>query len=149
MEQEVAWNKNVETVVQWSPYVSEADLLEQFNFIKDQGTRIIIYNVWEDEEGALELEFDPDIHDIQIRGVNQDEQKIQLAKDYPNSIHFLTYTNSLKSYSSILYLKHLPKFQIILHGQDIVHQEIVDDMFLLEDILDKNQLALIVQIWAQ
>ncbi|XP_026441892.1 protein MICRORCHIDIA 4-like [Papaver somniferum] len=130
----VDWNKNVETIAQWSPYASEAELLEQFNFIKDQGTRIIIYNLWEDEEGDLELDFESDIHDIQIRGANRDEMKIQMAKDYPKSEQFLTYTHSLRSYSSILYLKPPPGFRIILRGQDVVHYNIVSNMYKLENI---------------
>ncbi|KAI3870078.1 hypothetical protein MKX03_017948 [Papaver bracteatum] len=130
----VDWNKNVETIVQWSPYASEAELLEQFSFIKDQGTRIIIYNLWEDEEGALELDFESDIHDIQIRGANRDETKIQMAKDYPKSEQFLTYTHSLRSYSSILYLKPPPGFRIILRDQDVVHHNIVKSMYKLENI---------------
>ncbi|KAK6160441.1 hypothetical protein DH2020_003822 [Rehmannia glutinosa] len=57
------WQRNLETIVQWSPYESEEDLLGQvFNFLKDQGTRIIIYNLWEDEQGLLELDFDSDPH---------------------------------------------------------------------------------------
>ncbi|KAI3830490.1 hypothetical protein MKW98_030653 [Papaver atlanticum] len=126
--------KNVETIVQWSPYISEADLLQQFNFIKDQGTRIIIYNLWQDEAGDLELDFDSDVHDIQIRGVDRDEKKIQMAKDFPNSRIFLTYTHSLRSYSSILYLRRPPGFRIILRGKDVVHRNLVDDMIKQEDI---------------
>ena len=34
--------------------------------------------------------------DIQIRGVNRDEKNIQMAKEYPNSKHFLTYRHSLR-----------------------------------------------------
>ncbi|MCL7034563.1 hypothetical protein MKW94_010590 [Papaver nudicaule] len=124
----------LETIVQWSPYESEADLLEQFNYIKDQGTRIIIYNLWEDEEGALELDFDSDIHDIQIRGVNRDEKKIQMAKDYHNSRICLTYKHSLRSYSSILYLRRPQNFRIVLRGKDVVHHNIVSDMSRIEDI---------------
>ncbi|KAL0357726.1 UNVERIFIED_CONTAM: protein MICRORCHIDIA 7 [Sesamum calycinum] len=56
------WQRNLETIVQWSPYESEEDLLQQFNFLDDQGTRIIIYNLWEDEEGSLELDLDTDQH---------------------------------------------------------------------------------------
>lgn len=32
----------------------------QFNLLEDQGTRIIIYNLWEDDEGDLELDFESD-----------------------------------------------------------------------------------------
>lgn len=34
----------------------------QFNFMKDQGTRIVMYNLWEDDEGKLEMDFDSDPH---------------------------------------------------------------------------------------
>ncbi|MCL7041708.1 hypothetical protein MKW94_018561 [Papaver nudicaule] len=129
----VDWNKNVDTIVQWSPYASEADLLEQFNYVKDQGTRIVIYNLWEEEEGALELDFDSDKHDIQIRGVNRDDAKIQMAKDYPKSKQCLTFTHSLRSYASILYLKPPTGFRIILRGQDVVHHNMVNNMFMIED----------------
>ncbi|KAK1425929.1 hypothetical protein QVD17_21294 [Tagetes erecta] len=47
------WERNKETIVRWSPYSTQQCLLQQ-----DQGTRIIIYNLWEDEEGQLELDFD-------------------------------------------------------------------------------------------
>lgn len=30
--------------------------------MKDQGTRIIIYNLWEDDQEQLELDFDTDKH---------------------------------------------------------------------------------------
>lgn len=30
--------------------------------MKDQGTRVIIYNLWEDDQGQLELDFDADPH---------------------------------------------------------------------------------------
>ncbi|GAV86321.1 LOW QUALITY PROTEIN: HATPase_c_3 domain-containing protein, partial [Cephalotus follicularis] len=133
------WNRNLETIVQWSPYATENDLLQQFNFLKDQGTRIIIYNLWEDDEGNLELDFDTELHDIQIRGVNRDEKNIQMAKKYPNSRHFLTYRHSLRSYASILYLRLPPEFRIILRGKDVQHHNIVNDMMLTKQITYKPQ----------
>lgn len=41
----------------------------QFNFLEDQGTRIVIYNLWEDDEGKLELDFDTDPHVISLARV--------------------------------------------------------------------------------
>ncbi|XVF08653.1 hypothetical protein REPUB_Repub07fG0021100 [Reevesia pubescens] len=128
------WDKNLETFVQWSPFSSEADLLRQFNLMKDHGTRIIIYNLWEDDQGLLELDFHGDPHDIQLRGVNRDEKNIQMAKEFPNSWHFLTYRHSLRSYASILYLRLPPNFRIILCGKDVEHHNIVNDMMLSEMI---------------
>ncbi|XP_021286703.1 protein MICRORCHIDIA 7-like [Herrania umbratica] len=126
------WDRNVDTVVQWSPFSSETDLLRQFNLMKDHGTRIIIYNLWEDDQGLSELDFHADPHDIQLRGVNRDEKNIQMAKEFPNSRHFLTYRHSLRSYASILYLRLHPNFRIILRGKDVEHHNIVNDMMLTE-----------------
>ncbi|KAI7732310.1 hypothetical protein M8C21_010049 [Ambrosia artemisiifolia] len=124
------WDRNVETIVRWSPFSSEADLLKQFNHMKDQGTRIIVYNLWEDDQGQLELDFDADDHDIQIRGVNRDERNIEMAQQFPNSRHYLTYHHSLRSYASILYLKVPHNFRMILRGKDVEHHNIVNDMML-------------------
>ncbi|XP_062115867.1 protein MICRORCHIDIA 7-like isoform X2 [Humulus lupulus] len=133
------WNKNLETIVQWSPFCSEGELLKKFSMIKGNGSRIYIYNLWEDDQGQLELDFDYDPHDIQIRGVNRDEKSIQMAKQYPNSRHFLTYRHSLRSYASILYLRLPPSFRIILRGKDVEHHNIVNDMMLSEKIKYRPQ----------
>ncbi|WKA01453.1 hypothetical protein VitviT2T_019734 [Vitis vinifera] len=74
------------------------DLMDMFNFLKENGMRIIIYNLWEDDSGQLELDFDTDQQDIHIRGVNRDEKNIQMAKQFPNSRHFLTYRHSLRPF---------------------------------------------------
>ncbi|KAI3977215.1 hypothetical protein MKX01_035945 [Papaver californicum] len=133
------WNRNVDTIVQWSPFASEADLLKQFNDIGDHGTRLIIYNLWEDDQGELELDFHSDPHDIQIRGVNRDEKKIEMAKKFPNSRHYLTYRHSLRSYASILYLRIPLRFRMVLRGKDIVHHNLINDMMLAQEITYRPQ----------
>ncbi|KAI3504537.1 hypothetical protein L1887_26089 [Cichorium endivia] len=133
------WETNMEAVVQWSPFSSEADLLKQFDHMKDQGTRIIIYNLWEDDQGQLELDFDTDKDDIQIRGVNRDEKNIQMAIKFPNSKHFLTYHHSLRSYASILYLRIAPGFRMILRGKDVEHHNIVNDMMMTTEVTYRPQ----------
>ncbi|ESQ41254.1 hypothetical protein EUTSA_v10015739mg [Eutrema salsugineum] len=127
------WFDNVDTIVKWSPFLSQQELFEQFDYLDEQGTRIVIYNLWEDDEGKLELDFDTDPHDIQLRGVNRDEKNIEMAKAYPNSSHFLTYRHSLRSYVSILYLRLPPNFRIILRGKDVEHHSLLDDMMMTED----------------
>ncbi|XP_038712985.1 protein MICRORCHIDIA 7-like [Tripterygium wilfordii] len=131
------WDKNLATIVQWSPYQSEKDLLNQFNDLKSRGTRIIIYNLWDNDEGNLELDFDTNPHDIQIRGVNRDEKNIEMAKKYCNSRHYLTYKHSLRSYASILYLRLPSRFRIILRGKDVEHHNIENDMILPEEKIYK------------
>ena len=37
-------------------------LLLQFAGMKDHGTRIVLYNLWEDDQGQLELDFETDPH---------------------------------------------------------------------------------------
>ncbi|KAL9679336.1 hypothetical protein QQ045_017194 [Rhodiola kirilowii] len=56
------WDRNVETIVQWSPFSTEEDLLRQFSLTTDHGTRVVIYNLWEDDQGQLELDFEADKH---------------------------------------------------------------------------------------
>ncbi|PWA76888.1 histidine kinase-like ATPase, C-terminal domain-containing protein [Artemisia annua] len=133
------WEKNVEAMVEWSPFSSEADLLRQFDHMKDHGTRVIIYNLWEDDQGQLELDFDTDKHDIQIRGVNRDEGNIEMAKQYPNSRHFLTYRHSLRSYAAILYLRVPHNFRMILRGKDVEHHNIINDMMLTNEVTYRPQ----------
>ncbi|OEL24960.1 Protein MICRORCHIDIA 4 [Dichanthelium oligosanthes] len=129
------WNTSLRTIITWSPYSTEAELLEQFSSMKEQGTRIIIYNLWEDDQGDLELDFDADIHDIQLRGGNRDEKNIQMANQFPNSKHYLTYRHSLRSYASILYLRLPNYFQMILRGKEIEHHNIVTDMMLKKEMV--------------
>ncbi|KAJ4850126.1 hypothetical protein Tsubulata_000599 [Turnera subulata] len=133
------FNRNVETITQWSPFASETDLLRQFNMMSNHGTRVIIYNLWEDDQGLLELDFDSDPHDIQLRGVNREEKHIEMAKQYPNSKHFLTYRHSLRSYAAILYLRLPAGFRIILRGLDVEHHNIVNDMMLSEKVTYRPQ----------
>lgn len=128
------WFDNLETIVKWSPYASQQAMFDQFDLLDEQGTRIVIYNLWDDDEGKLELDFDADDHDIQLRGVNRDEKKIEMAKVYPNSRHFLTYRHSLRSYASILYLRLPPNFRIFLRGKEVEHHSLVEDMMMTEDI---------------
>ncbi|KAG8365840.1 hypothetical protein BUALT_Bualt17G0013700 [Buddleja alternifolia] len=131
------WQRNLETIVEWSPYESEEHLLQQFDLVKDQGTRVVIYNLWEDDEGSLELDFDIDQHDIQIRGAIRDEKKIEMARSYPSSRHFLTYQHSLRSYASILYRRIPPGFRVILRGKDVDHHNIADDMIHSQNLVYK------------
>lgn len=126
------WNKNMETIKRWSPFSTESELSHQLNLIRHQGTRIIVYNLWENDEGELELDLETDPHDIQVRGVNRDPKHIAMAERLPNSKHFLTYRHSLRSYASILYLQ-LPKtFKMILRGMEIRHHCLINDLMIIQ-----------------
>ncbi|CAN6272646.1 unnamed protein product [Urochloa humidicola] len=135
------WHISLETIIQWSPYSTEAELIQEFGSIGEQGTRIVIYNLWEDDEGELELDFDADANDIQIRGVNRDQKNIQKANQFPNSKHFFTYRHSLRSYASILYLWLPDNFRMFLRGIEIEHHNIVNDLMLKKQLTYKPSMA--------
>lgn len=48
---------NLSLLLQWSPFSTEEELLKQFDSIGDHGTKIIIYNLWLNDEGKMELDF--------------------------------------------------------------------------------------------
>lgn len=122
------WNRNMESIKRWSPYSTESELLNHFKGMKSQGTKIIVFNLWEDDQGQLELDFDTNRHDIQVRGANRDEKHISMAERFPNSRHYLTYQHSLRSYASILYLRLPPGFRMFLRGKEIEHHNLIDDL---------------------
>ncbi|GLJ44988.1 hypothetical protein SUGI_0947020 [Cryptomeria japonica] len=133
------WCRNLETIKQWSPFYSEDELLRQFSGMGKQGTRIILYNLWDNDQGECELDFETDIYDIQVRGANKDQKMIEMAHSFPNSRHYLTYKHSLRSYASILYLRLPAGFRIILRGKDVQHHNLVNDLMYTQEVTYKPQ----------
>ncbi|QCE14516.1 Histidine kinase-like ATPase [Vigna unguiculata] len=119
---------NLSLLLRWSPYSSEADLLKQFDDIGSHGTKVIIYNLWCNDDGNLELDFDTDPKDIRIAG---DIKRIDTLKAWKsiNEDHIANrFRYSLHVYLSILYLKIPECFQIILRGQVVKPHNIADDL---------------------
>ncbi|KAK7354033.1 hypothetical protein VNO80_19489 [Phaseolus coccineus] len=119
---------NLSMLLRWSPYSSEADLLKQFDDIGSHGTKVIIYNLWCNDDGNLELDFDADSKDIRIAG---DVKRIDTLKAWKsvNEDHIANrFRYSLHVYLSILYLKIPERFQIILRGQVVKPHNIADDL---------------------
>ncbi|KAL2620199.1 hypothetical protein R1flu_000404 [Riccia fluitans] len=135
------WHKNLSTILQWSPYSTEAELLAQFADVGWHGTKVIVYNLWFNDDGILELDFDSDEYDIQLRGgVKQDSGKpvqTQLAQQHIAN----RYHHSLRVYASILYLQMPPRFQIILRGQPVEHHSLANDLKFPEQIVYKPQIG--------
>ncbi|KAH7314915.1 hypothetical protein KP509_21G027100 [Ceratopteris richardii] len=129
------WMESMETIEQWSPYSSQAELLSQFESMpRRQGTRVVIYNLWEDDEGHLELDFDANPRDIQTKSVTRDERNLKVAARYPSCRIFLTYKHSLRTYISFLYLRLPSKFHIYLRGKEVHHCSLRNDMMLVEQV---------------
>ena len=63
---EDTWTKIMDTIKRWSPYVTETQLLKQFEDIGPHGTKVIVYNLWLNDDGILELDFDTDKEDIRL-----------------------------------------------------------------------------------
>eukprot|EP00250_Pteridium_aquilinum_P001498 c11694_g1_i1 orf=195-4103(+) len=130
------WVESMKAIEKWSPYSSQTELVNQFKSMpRRQGTRVIIYNLWEDEEGLLELDFTTDPYDIQIRTTGRDDKSLKkLAARFASCRHYLTYRHSLRSYTSILYLRLPSRFRIFLRGKQVQHHSLRSEMMLVEEV---------------
>ncbi|XP_030953883.1 protein MICRORCHIDIA 6-like isoform X7 [Quercus lobata] len=123
------FSSNLSMLLQWSPYSTEEELLKQFDDIGHHGTKIVVYNLWLNEEGYLELDFDSDTE----------------AGDHGKPIcdqHIANlYRYSLHAYLSILYMRLPSCFRIILRGQVVEHHSILSDLKFPEFIIYRPQLC--------
>ncbi|CAO2203725.1 unnamed protein product [Urochloa humidicola] len=135
------FSSNLEIFLKWSPFASEAELLKQFDDMGEHGTKIIVFNLWFNDDGDMELDFNSDEKDILITGAHK---KVKTNK--PDKIATQNYISSrlrysLRAYASILYL-HVPdNFRIILRGCDVEPHNIVNDLMYRECVLYKPQIA--------
>ncbi|KAL7144167.1 hypothetical protein ABFS83_08G240700 [Erythranthe nasuta] len=122
------WSGNLKTILQWSPFASKDDLMLQFDNIGSHGTKIIIYNLWMNDEGIYELNFDDDEEDVRLRdeannGNTSRKRVLELQSHLSYRMRF-----SLRAYASILYLKKFTNFKIILRGKPVEQFSIADDL---------------------
>ncbi|KAF8696628.1 hypothetical protein HU200_036246 [Digitaria exilis] len=135
------FSSNLGILLKWSPFASEAELLKQFDDMGEHGTKIIVFNLWFNDDGDMELDFNSDEKDILITGAHK---KVKTNK--PEKIATQNYVSSrlrysLRAYASILYL-HVPdNFRIILRGCDVEPHNIVNDLMYRECVLYKPQIA--------
>ncbi|XP_021274713.1 protein MICRORCHIDIA 2-like [Herrania umbratica] len=123
------WSSNLKTILEWSPFASKEELLLQFDDIGPHGTKIVIYNLWLNDEGIYELAFDDDDEDIRLRdealrGATKLHKKIAELQSHI-SYHILY---SLRAYASMLYLRKFKNFQIILRGKPVQQFNIADEL---------------------
>ncbi|XP_055829692.1 protein MICRORCHIDIA 6-like isoform X2 [Solanum dulcamara] len=114
---------NLSLLLQWSPFSTEEELLKQFNSIGDHGTKIIIYNLWLNDEGEMELDFHSDPEDIRISCDAESGKSC----------------SRMSAYLSILYLRIPENFCIWLCGQIVEYHNIANDLKYREFILYKPQ----------
>ncbi|CAI0398553.1 unnamed protein product [Linum tenue] len=134
-----SFQANLSLLLQWSPYSSETELLKQFDDVGLHGTKVVIYNLWYNDDGNLELDFNKDPQDICIEG---DTRKVESLPAWrtvkeqhiANRLHY-----SLRAYMSILYLRIPETFCIKLRGQVVMPHNLADDLKFPEYILYKPQ----------
>ncbi|XP_073038347.1 protein MICRORCHIDIA 2-like isoform X1 [Primulina eburnea] len=124
------WSMNLRTILEWSPFATEDDLMLQFDSIGSHGTKIIIFNLWMNDEGIYELCFDDDDEDIRLR---DEANQGTMSKTYKRVLELQSHISyrmrySLRAYASILYLKKFINFKIILRGKPVEQYIIADDL---------------------
>ncbi|THF97070.1 hypothetical protein TEA_020494 [Camellia sinensis var. sinensis] len=147
------FSSNLSVLLQWSPYPTEEIMLKQlqsvqfdilinpggqFDDIGNHGTKIVIYNLWLNDNGDMELDFDLDAEDIRVIA----DPKLHQTGCRPNQVSDQHIANlchySLRVYSSILYLRAPQSFKIVLQGRVVEHHNIANDLKFPEFILYKS-----------
>lgn len=70
-----------------------------------QGTRVLIWNLWQTSEGTPELDFDADAEDIKLQGGEEEVQDTTRKRKPDEGMkRCQAYRHSLREYVAILYL---------------------------------------------
>ncbi|KAL0547124.1 hypothetical protein IC582_017047 [Cucumis melo] len=136
------WSSNLKTILEWSPFSSKEDLLIQFEDIGRHGTKVIIFNLWLNDEGIYELNFDDDDEDIRLRDEANQGGLRKLRKSVAELQAHISYRirYSLRAYISMLYLKRFTNFNIILRGKPVEQHSIADNLKYSKVVKYKPQL---------
>ncbi|CAN7108345.1 unnamed protein product [Brassica rapa subsp. narinosa] len=136
------WSTNLNILLKWSPFSTEDELLQQFEDIGTHGTKVMIYNLWLNDEGVYELSFDDEDEDIRLRDENALTRKGVVAVTLELRSHIsYRFRYSLKAYISMLYLKKFKNFKIILRGIPVEQFNIADELRYPETIMYKPHAA--------
>lgn len=139
---EKQFSSNLTTLLNWSPFNTEAELLKQFDDIGPHGTKIIVFNLWHNDDGFMELDFHTDSQDIWITGGQAEQKKVKKCNteaELTQKSVASRYQYSLRVYSSILYLKLPQNFKILLRGVEVEPHHIVKDLMYIECIRYRPQ----------
>ncbi|KAJ8499789.1 hypothetical protein OPV22_010341 [Ensete ventricosum] len=136
------WDSSLKTIIEWSPFSSKEELLLQFEDIGLHGTKVLIYNLWMNDDGLLELDFEDDEEDILLRDQAYSGGFSRSNKEIVHCHISYTLKYSLRAYASILYLRKFSNFQIILRGKPVEQVDIADEMKFMKTITYKPQVCM-------
>lgn len=122
------WSANLNTILEWSPYASKDELLRQCEDIGPHGTKVIIFNLWLNDEGIFELNFDDNEEDIMLRDEARSSSKTTKKIQELQSHISYRMRFSLQAYASMLYLRKFTNFQILLRGKQVEQFNIDDEL---------------------
>ncbi|KAK6924431.1 hypothetical protein RJ641_010631 [Dillenia turbinata] len=142
------WSSNLSTILEWSPFASKEELMHQFEDIGSRGTKIIIYNLWLNDEGIFELNFDDDDEDIRLRDEancgSLSKGRKRLAESESHISYQLRF--SLRAYASILYLRKFSDFNIILRGKPVQQFDMAEELKHPQLVTYRPQLAMTAEV---
>ncbi|XP_078152214.1 protein MICRORCHIDIA 2-like [Carex rostrata] len=136
------WDSSLKLLIDWSPFSSKEELLQQFEDVGSHGTKVLIYNLWMNDDGLLELDFDDDEEDILLRDqANNTTGSSRHHKDIVQHhiSHRLRF--SLRAYTSILYMRKFTNFKILLRGKPVEQVFISEEMKFKKSVTYKPQVG--------
>lgn len=123
------FSSNLSTLLRWSPFSTEEELLDQFRDMGCHGTKVFVFNLWFNDAWEMELDFTTDDEDIMISGAQDERMKVGRL----NHMHIANcFRYSLRVYASILYLRLPEHFKVILCGRVVEPHHIVNDLIYRE-----------------
>ncbi|KAJ6853329.1 protein MICRORCHIDIA 6-like [Iris pallida] len=136
------FSANLTTILKWSPFATESELINFFSCIGNHGTKLVVYNLWYNDDGDMELDFESDPKDILINGATKSTEKTNSNVKLLHQNHTANRLRySLRVYSSILYLHRPESFKIILRGQEVERHYLVKELKYCECVLYKPQVG--------
>ncbi|XP_057420314.1 protein MICRORCHIDIA 1-like isoform X2 [Lotus japonicus] len=118
------WSDNLKTILDWSPFSSKEELMLQFDDIGSHGTKILIYNLWLNDEGIYELSFDDDAEDIMLRDETNHGDEKKLSKKTVQLQSHISYRirHSLRAMvdTTIGFIKEAPNLNVA--GFNVYHK---------------------------
>ncbi|KAF7108262.1 hypothetical protein CFC21_108765 [Triticum aestivum] len=140
------FSSNLSTLLRWSQFSTEDDLLNQFEDMGCHGTKIVVFNLWLNDVDEMELDFTTDDEDIMMSGAPKIPEERAKVKRL-NHMHIANrFRYSLRVYASILYLRLPQHFKVILCGRTVEPHHIIKDLIYRECIKYQPQVGTSVQV---